>query len=88
MARQLLLQKVIINADRQDCYIFFHKLLSAVNENVLIENLEIFRKNGFDFSVDDSAPPTQRVKLISMPTSKTWVSIIPVKQSKKLSKES
>lgn len=27
--------------------------LTAVNEAVLIENLEIFRKNGFDFVIDE-----------------------------------
>ncbi|XP_077172735.1 mismatch repair endonuclease PMS2 isoform X2 [Paroedura picta] len=46
--------------------------LTPVNENVLMENLEIFRKNGFDFVIDESAPVTQRVKLISLPTSKNW----------------
>ncbi|NXJ67375.1 PMS2 endonuclease, partial [Rostratula benghalensis] len=46
--------------------------LTAVNEAVLIENLEIFRKNGFDFVINENAPVTQRVKLISLPTSKNW----------------
>ncbi|NXD79870.1 PMS2 endonuclease, partial [Halcyon senegalensis] len=46
--------------------------LTAVNETVLIENLEIFRKNGFDFVINESAPVTQRVKLVSLPTSKNW----------------
>uniref|UniRef100_K7G4E2 Mismatch repair endonuclease PMS2 n=1 Tax=Pelodiscus sinensis TaxID=13735 RepID=K7G4E2_PELSI len=46
--------------------------LTAVNETILIENLEIFRKNGFDFVIDEDAPVTQRVKLISLPTSKNW----------------
>ncbi|XP_059888452.1 mismatch repair endonuclease PMS2 isoform X3 [Delphinus delphis] len=46
--------------------------LTAVNEAVLIENLEIFRKNGFDFVIDEGAPVTQRAKLISLPTSKSW----------------
>ncbi|CAH7272521.1 Pms2 [Phodopus roborovskii] len=46
--------------------------LTAVNEAVLIENLEIFRKNGFDFVIDEDAPVTQRAKLISLPTSKNW----------------
>ncbi|KFP70277.1 Mismatch repair endonuclease PMS2, partial [Acanthisitta chloris] len=46
--------------------------LTAVNESVLIENLEIFRKNGFDFVINENAPVTQRVKLISLPTSKNW----------------
>ncbi|NXF01239.1 PMS2 endonuclease, partial [Smithornis capensis] len=46
--------------------------LTAINETVLIENLEIFRKNGFDFVIDENAPVTQRVQLISLPTSKNW----------------
>ncbi|XP_012381065.1 mismatch repair endonuclease PMS2 isoform X2 [Dasypus novemcinctus] len=46
--------------------------LTAINEAVLIENLEIFRKNGFDFVIDEDAPVTERVKLISLPTSKNW----------------
>ncbi|NWY14709.1 PMS2 endonuclease, partial [Aphelocoma coerulescens] len=46
--------------------------LTAVNETVLIENLEIFRKNGFDFFINENAPVTQRVKLVSLPTSKNW----------------
>ncbi|NWU78964.1 PMS2 endonuclease, partial [Onychorhynchus coronatus] len=46
--------------------------LTAVNETVLIENLEIFKKNGFDFVIDENAPVTQRVKLVSLPTSKSW----------------
>ncbi|XP_072453941.1 mismatch repair endonuclease PMS2 isoform X2 [Notamacropus eugenii] len=46
--------------------------LTAVNEAILIENLEIFRKNGFDFIIDELAPVTERVKLISLPTSKNW----------------
>ncbi|XP_020820943.1 mismatch repair endonuclease PMS2 isoform X1 [Phascolarctos cinereus] len=46
--------------------------LTAINEAILIENLEIFRKNGFDFVIDELAPVTERVKLISLPTSKNW----------------
>uniref|UniRef100_F6YD85 Mismatch repair endonuclease PMS2 n=1 Tax=Ornithorhynchus anatinus TaxID=9258 RepID=F6YD85_ORNAN len=46
--------------------------LTAVNEAILIENLEIFKKNGFDFIIDEKAPVTERVKLISLPTSKNW----------------
>ncbi|NWW43931.1 PMS2 endonuclease, partial [Pedionomus torquatus] len=46
--------------------------LTAVNETVLIENLEIFKKNGFDFVINENAPVTQRVKLMSLPTSKNW----------------
>uniref|UniRef100_A0A8D2JGE5 Mismatch repair endonuclease PMS2 n=1 Tax=Varanus komodoensis TaxID=61221 RepID=A0A8D2JGE5_VARKO len=46
--------------------------LTAINESILMENLEIFQKNGFDFIIDRNAPVTQRVKLISLPTSKNW----------------
>lgn len=46
--------------------------LTAVSENVLMENLEIFQKNGFDFLIDEDAQVMERVKLVSLPTSKNW----------------
>merc|ERR550519_2285375 len=46
--------------------------LTVVNESILLDNLEIFHKNGFKFEIDESAPPTQKVKLISKPVSKNW----------------
>ncbi|XP_067859604.1 mismatch repair endonuclease PMS2 [Heptranchias perlo] len=46
--------------------------LTAVNETVLMENMEIFRKNGFDFIINEQAPATERVKLVSLPMSKNW----------------
>ncbi|XP_041063261.1 mismatch repair endonuclease PMS2 isoform X1 [Carcharodon carcharias] len=46
--------------------------LTSVNETVLVENLDIFRKNGFDFIINEQAPPTDRVKLVSLPMSKNW----------------
>ncbi|XP_045141741.1 mismatch repair endonuclease PMS2 isoform X2 [Echinops telfairi] len=46
--------------------------LTAVNEAVLMENLDIFRKNGFDFLINEDAPVTERVRLVSLPTSKNW----------------
>ncbi|XP_061611142.1 mismatch repair endonuclease PMS2 isoform X1 [Phyllopteryx taeniolatus] len=46
--------------------------LTAVNENVLMENIDIFRKNGFEFQVDEEAQVMERVKLVSLPTSKNW----------------
>uniref|UniRef100_A0A8B9HUK6 Mismatch repair endonuclease PMS2 n=1 Tax=Astyanax mexicanus TaxID=7994 RepID=A0A8B9HUK6_ASTMX len=46
--------------------------LPAVSETILIENLEIFKKNGFDFLIDEDAPVMERVKLVSLPTSKNW----------------
>ncbi|KAM9832339.1 mismatch repair endonuclease PMS2 [Neosynchiropus ocellatus] len=46
--------------------------LTAVNESILMENIEIFRKNGFEFLVDEDAQAMERVKLVSLPTSKNW----------------
>ncbi|XP_040212740.1 mismatch repair endonuclease PMS2 [Rana temporaria] len=46
--------------------------LTAVNEYILMDNLEIFKKNGFDFTFDEDAPIMERVKLVSLPTSKNW----------------
>ncbi|XP_056325160.1 mismatch repair endonuclease PMS2 [Danio aesculapii] len=46
--------------------------LPAISETVLMENLEIFRRNGFDFLIDEDAQVMDRVKLVSLPTSKNW----------------
>uniref|UniRef100_A0A8C6TNT0 Mismatch repair endonuclease PMS2 n=1 Tax=Neogobius melanostomus TaxID=47308 RepID=A0A8C6TNT0_9GOBI len=46
--------------------------LTAISENILIENIEIFRKNGFEFLINEDAPVMERVKLVSLPTSKNW----------------
>ncbi len=46
--------------------------LTAVNESILTENLDVFRKNGFDFEIDEKAPVSQRVKLVSLPVSRNW----------------
>ncbi|XP_073722913.1 mismatch repair endonuclease PMS2 [Misgurnus anguillicaudatus] len=46
--------------------------LPAISETVLIENIEIFRKNGFEFLIDEDAQVMERVKLVSLPTSKNW----------------
>uniref|UniRef100_H3D5R7 Mismatch repair endonuclease PMS2 n=1 Tax=Tetraodon nigroviridis TaxID=99883 RepID=H3D5R7_TETNG len=50
--------------------------LTAVSENILMENIDIFRKNGFEFQVDEDvvneAQAMERVKLTSLPTSKNW----------------
>ncbi|XP_045451026.1 mismatch repair endonuclease PMS2 [Melitaea cinxia] len=47
--------------------------LTGVNEQILIDNLEVFKKNGFTFKIDEGAPPTKRVKLITIPMSKNWI---------------
>ena len=44
--------------------------LTAVHEAVVMDNVEIFRKNGFDFLFDNDALPTKRVKLTKIPLSK------------------
>ncbi|CAN8008457.1 unnamed protein product, partial [Ixodes pacificus] len=46
--------------------------LTAVNESVLIENREVFEKNGFAFEVDESQPSGRKVKLVSVPASGSW----------------
>ena len=46
--------------------------LTSVNESLVTENMFVFVKNGFHFSIDESAPSTQRVKLVSLPMSKNW----------------
>ncbi|XP_053664680.1 mismatch repair endonuclease PMS2 [Anopheles marshallii] len=46
--------------------------LTAVNEMVLIDNLDIFEMNGFKFEVDGAAPTTRKVRLIAKPYSRNW----------------
>ncbi|XP_045212126.2 mismatch repair endonuclease PMS2-like [Mercenaria mercenaria] len=46
--------------------------LTSSNETILMDNIDIFKKNGFEFIIDEEGPPTQRVKLISTPVSKNW----------------
>ncbi|KAL4239948.1 hypothetical protein ACF0H5_000744 [Mactra antiquata] len=46
--------------------------LTSSNETILMDNIEIFKKNGFEFIIDEDGPPTQRVKLTSTPVSKNW----------------
>ena len=46
--------------------------LTSVNESILIDNIKVFEKNGFQFQIDETAPCTQRVKLVSLPMSKNW----------------
>ncbi|XP_019532022.3 mismatch repair endonuclease PMS2 [Aedes albopictus] len=46
--------------------------LTAVNEMILMDNLEIFEMNGFKFEIDGSAEPTRKIKLVAKPFSKNW----------------
>ncbi|CAD7083664.1 unnamed protein product [Hermetia illucens] len=45
---------------------------TTVNEMILMDNLEVFKANGFEFEIDQEAPATRRVKLLSKPFSKNW----------------
>ena len=45
----------------------------AADELVVIDNLEIFRANGFEIHVDSGSPPTQRLRLVALPFSKHTV---------------
>lgn len=38
-----------------------------------MDNLEIFKKNGFTFDIDEKAHPTKKVKLLTIPMSKNWI---------------
>lgn len=46
--------------------------LTAANEAVLMDNVEIFRKNGFEFEIDPNAEAMKKIKLVSLPTSRNW----------------
>ncbi|CAH2039774.1 unnamed protein product, partial [Iphiclides podalirius] len=47
--------------------------LSGVNEEILIDNLDVFKKNGFKFEINENGLPTRRVKLLTIPMSKNWI---------------
>lgn len=38
-----------------------------------MDNLQIFKKNGFTFEIDENSLPTKRVKLLTIPMSKNWI---------------
>ena len=44
--------------------------LTASEEMIAMENIDILRANGFDIEVNELAPPTQKIKIISQPISK------------------
>ncbi|XP_026316783.1 mismatch repair endonuclease PMS2 isoform X2 [Hyposmocoma kahamanoa] len=47
--------------------------LSGVNEQILMDNLDVFKKNGFTFEINEASSPTKRVKLLTIPMSKNWI---------------
>lgn len=46
--------------------------LTAVNEMVLMENINVFQMNGFDFQFQQDGEPTNKVKLTMIPMSNNW----------------
>lgn len=46
--------------------------LSAPKEILLMDNLPVFKMNGFNFLIDDEAPHTKKVKLLTKPYSQNW----------------
>lgn len=46
--------------------------LTAVNEIILMENINVFQMNGFDFQFQQDAEPTKKVKLTMIPMSNNW----------------
>lgn len=47
--------------------------LTGVNEQILMDNLNVFKMNGFTFEINEEALPTKRVKLLTIPMSKNWI---------------
>ena len=45
--------------------------LSAADEAIVRANLEVFRFNGFDCDIDDTAPAGRRVRLTAVPYSRS-----------------
>ena len=55
--------------------------LTLVNENILLDNLEIFQKNGFDFEINEDkneehdsshGQHKNKINLLTVPTSRNW----------------
>ena len=46
--------------------------LTAANEAILRDNIEIFKKNGFEFEIDHNAEAMKKIKLVSLPISNNW----------------
>ena len=46
--------------------------LATVDECVLMDNIDIFRQNGFNFNINESAETTQKVQLVSVPVNRNW----------------
>ena len=46
--------------------------LNGAQEEILIENIDIFKKNGFHFRIDDSLPPGKKTEMTFVPLCKNW----------------
>uniref|UniRef100_A0A2S2QN03 Mismatch repair endonuclease PMS2 n=1 Tax=Sipha flava TaxID=143950 RepID=A0A2S2QN03_9HEMI len=46
--------------------------LTAVNEIILKDNINIFQMNGFDFEIQEDADSTKKIKLSMIPMSNNW----------------
>jgi DNA mismatch repair protein PMS2 len=44
--------------------------LAAADEMVVLDNLDTFKMNGFDFVIDEEAEPTRRIKMTAYPFTK------------------
>lgn len=47
--------------------------LTAGNESLLIENIDVFKKNGFSFKIDYEAPCTKKIAMTAIPISRNFV---------------
>ncbi|VVC28050.1 DNA mismatch repair protein, C-terminal,DNA mismatch repair protein family,DNA mismatch repair [Cinara cedri] len=46
--------------------------LTAINEMILMDNIDIFKMNGFDFEFQPNAQTTKKIKLTMIPMSNNW----------------
>ena len=46
--------------------------ITPAQETVLVDNMDIFLKNGFAFDVTNSGDMTKNIKLVSVPTNRNW----------------
>ncbi|TMW55718.1 hypothetical protein Poli38472_010600 [Pythium oligandrum] len=47
-----------------------HLELTAAEEMIILDNLDVFTRHGFTFAVQKEAPPTKKLQLVSLPFSK------------------
>ena len=46
--------------------------ITIANEAILMDKVEIFEKNRFNFEIDHNVQAIKKVKLVSLPMSKNW----------------